>query len=90
MYSDKEKNHRHPVTVMQQVAPYMALGTQLAVTVLLLGGLGWLAGNHYGITPWGLVTGLCLGSAIGFVQFFRSVERLLAADQRRKRRKENG
>lgn len=69
---------------MQQLAPYMALGSQLTVTVLLLGGIGWLVDDHYGWTPWGLVTGLCLGACVGFVQFLRSVRQLLEADKKRK------
>jgi len=85
MFSRRPKRNQGPATVMQQVAPYMALGSQLTVTVLLLGGIGWLADEHYGWTPWGLVGGLCVGSCVGFVQFLRSVQRLLAADQRRKK-----
>lgn len=75
---------------MQQVTPYMALGTQLAVTVLLLGAVGWYIDNQLNTAPWWLIGGLCVGSGIGFTQFLRSVQRLLEADKRRKQGKENG
>lgn len=84
MDSPGSARSKRPTAVMQQVAPYMALGTQLSVTVLFLGGMGWLADNHWNSTPWGLIVGLCLGSVVGFVQFLRSVKRLLAADAKRK------
>ena len=33
--------------------------------------LGWLVDRYFGSAPWGLVTGIVLGSAIGFFQFVR-------------------
>jgi F0F1-type ATP synthase assembly protein I len=69
---------------MRELAPYLMLGTQLAVTVLFLGGIGWLIDDRFGSTPWGLVGGLCLGGVVGFVQFLRSTQRLLERDQQRK------
>ena len=62
----------------------MMLGTQLAVSILLLGGLGWLVDNYMASEPWGLVTGLTLGCVFGFVQFLRSVQRLLRREQESK------
>jgi F0F1-type ATP synthase assembly protein I len=33
--------------------------------------LGWIADLLLGISPWGIVGGIVLGSIIGFLQFFR-------------------
>jgi len=33
--------------------------------------LGWLIDLILGISPWGIVAGIVLGSVIGFIQFFR-------------------
>jgi ATP synthase protein I len=84
MSSQRSEDDQRPKTVVQQLAPYMALGTQLAVSVLFLGGIGWLIDAQAGSTPWGLVVGLCLGSVVGFVQFLRSVQRMLELDEQRK------
>ncbi len=62
----------------------MNLGTQLAVSVLLLGGLGWFIDDRADTSPWGLVIGLSVGSVVGFVQFLRSVQRLLQRDKEQK------
>ncbi len=68
-------------SVMRQLAPYMVLGTQLAAAVLVLGGAGWLIDDHFATDPWGLVIGLCVGSVVGFYQFLKNVQQLLARDQ---------
>lgn len=85
MFSRKPAQKVGAATIMQQVAPYMALGSQLTVTVLLLGGIGWLVDDRLGWTPWGLISGLLVGSGVGFVQFLRSVQRLLNASQQQKK-----
>lgn len=68
-------------SVMRQLAPYLNLGTQLAATVLLLGGAGWLIDDRLATSPWGLVIGLCVGSVVGFVNFLRSVQQLLRREK---------
>lgn len=40
--------------------------------------LGWLADLLLGTSPWGIVVGVVLGSAIGFVQFFRISSQIFA------------
>jgi len=61
---------------MRQLAPYLSLGTQLAASVLVMGGLGWFADDYFGTTPWLLVVGLSLGSTVGLIQFLRAVTAL--------------
>lgn len=78
-------------SVMRQLAPYLNLGTQLAATVLVLGGAGWLIDDRAATEPWGLVIGLSVGSVVGFVNFLRSVQQLLRRDsEERTREKEVG
>ncbi|MFN4908200.1 MAG: AtpZ/AtpI family protein [Bacteroidota bacterium] len=61
---------------MQQLAPYMALGGQLAATVLVCTALGWWIDTMLESEPIGLVSGAVLGSIVGLMQFLRMVIRL--------------
>jgi F0F1-type ATP synthase assembly protein I len=69
---------------MRELAPYLTLGTQLTMTVLFLGGIGWLIDDSYGTSPWWLVVGLILGCVIGFYQFLRSLQQMLKRDKERR------
>ncbi|MGH9818598.1 MAG: AtpZ/AtpI family protein [Pyrinomonadaceae bacterium] len=40
--------------------------------------LGWIADLLLGISPWGLVGGIVIGSIIGFIQFFRISSQIFA------------
>lgn len=62
---------------MRQMAPYLNLGAQMAVTILVLGGAGWWIDSKWQTTPWGLIIGLMLGSALGLTQFLRMIQQLL-------------
>lgn len=66
---------------MRQIAPYLSLGTQLAASVLVPGGAGWLADRYLNTQPWLLVVGLSLGSILGMMQFFRTVSQLSKRDK---------
>ena len=60
---------------MREAAPYLGLGTTLAVTVLAgLGGGYWLDGR-LGTRPAFLLLGGCLGLAAALVHFFKTVSR---------------
>lgn len=67
----------------------MALGSQLAASVLVLGAIGWFADNHFGTSPTWLIVGLSVGSVVGFVQFFRSVQAILNDQKTKSEEKEN-
>lgn len=43
--------------------------------------LGWIADLVFGISPWGLVGGIVLGSVIGFVQFFRITSQIFGSSK---------
>lgn len=46
-------------------------GIALFAAVVFMMVLGWGADVLLGTSPWGIVGGIVLGSAIGFIQFFR-------------------
>lgn len=43
--------------------------------------LGWLADLILGSSPWGIVVGIMLGAAIGFLQFFRITSQIFKNDR---------
>ena len=53
--------------------PYLTLGLQLALTVVVFFFIGRWVDNWLGTSPWLMIVGLGLGIAGGFLQFFRTV-----------------
>jgi F0F1-type ATP synthase assembly protein I len=51
-------------------------GIALFAAVVFMMVLGWGADLLLGTSPWGIVGGIVLGSAIGFIQFFRLTSRI--------------
>jgi F0F1-type ATP synthase assembly protein I len=59
-----------------EFAPYLTLGLQLAISVVVFFFVGrWLDGQ-FGTSPWLMIAGLLIGTAGGFIQFFRTVAAL--------------
>jgi F0F1-type ATP synthase assembly protein I len=59
-----------------EFAPYLTLGLQLAISVVVFFFVGrWLDGQ-FGTSPWLMIGGLLIGTAGGFIQFFRTVAAL--------------
>ncbi|MFN8359902.1 MAG: AtpZ/AtpI family protein [Candidatus Kapaibacterium sp.] len=57
--------------VFQELAPYMALGTQMMVTLCTFGGIGWLIDSHYQTSPIWTVSLLvfgCVAAMVGFIK----------------------
>lgn len=63
-------------TAMQQAAPYLGLGVQLASTVLFCGAVGFWVDSRCSSSPVGVLSGVVIGSVVGMVQFLRTVKRL--------------
>ena len=63
-------------SAMQQAAPYLGLGVQLASTVLVCGAVGYWVDSTYSSSPIGVLSGVVIGSVVGLVQFLRTVQRL--------------
>lgn len=59
--------------IIAELAPYMSLGIQMTMTILLLGGIGWWMDSSRNGSKAYTVTGLVLGSVIGLVNLLRAV-----------------
>jgi F0F1-type ATP synthase assembly protein I len=60
---------------LQEVAPYLGIGTSLAATVLAGLGAGYWADTRLATKPVGLLVGGVFGIAVALYQFFRTVSR---------------
>jgi F0F1-type ATP synthase assembly protein I len=71
--------------------PFLTLGLQLAITVVVFFFLGRWFDAWRGTDPWGMLLGLAIGVAGGMVSFFRTVIALGKAEDREmaERRKES-
>lgn len=60
----------------QPLMGLLSVGTVLVAAILI----GWFVGKwidgRLGIAPWGMVSGVLLGTAAGFVELFRVVKKL--------------
>ena len=79
-------------SAMRSIAPYLTMGIQLALSVVVFFFLGkWLDGE-FKTSPWLMFAGLILGSVGGMIKFIRSVTQLAqrqdALDAERKHQKE--
>ena len=63
-------------TAMQQAAPYLGLGVQLASTVLFCGAVGYWIDSTISSSPIGVLSGVVIGSVVGMIQFLRTVQKL--------------
>ncbi|MEP7235087.1 MAG: AtpZ/AtpI family protein [Ignavibacteriota bacterium] len=54
-YQDDDSEYRK---AMQENAPYLTLGVQMAFTIVAFAGLGWWLDKHYGTNYW---IGICSG-----------------------------
>jgi ATP synthase protein I len=56
-----------------EMGPYLTLGLQLAITVVVCFFLGRWLDSVFDSAPWLMIAGLALGVIGGFVNFFRTV-----------------
>lgn len=55
---------------------YLSLGLQLAISVVAFFFLGYWLDGRCGTTPWLTIAGLVIGTAGGFIKFFRTAMQL--------------
>lgn len=67
--------------VYQEYGPYLTLGIQLGVTVVIFLLAGVWADSKLASSPLFTLLGLLLGSAGGFIKFFRTVSQLEQKDR---------
>jgi F0F1-type ATP synthase assembly protein I len=58
---------------LREAAPYLGIGTSLAVTVLLGIGAGYWVDGRLGTQPLFLLVGAAFGLLAGFLQFYKTV-----------------
>ena len=58
----------------------LSAGIALFGSVAFMLIIGWFADLLLGTSPWGIVAGIVVGSAIGFLQFFRTTSQILKKD----------
>jgi F0F1-type ATP synthase assembly protein I len=56
-----------------EVGPFLTLGLQLALSVVVFFFLGRWLDNRFNTAPWLMITGLVIGIVGGFISFFRTV-----------------
>lgn len=60
----------------RDVAPYVGLGTQIVLTMLIFVGAGYFLDQRLGTTPWLLLAGTLMGMVVVFIYLFRIVGQL--------------
>lgn len=60
---------------LSDLGRYAGLGLQFALTMAVLGGLGWWLDSKFGTLPWLLVAGVLIGALGGFVRIVKAVPR---------------
>lgn len=66
--------------VARQTGLAYTIGIAFFVAILFMGFLGWLVDLLLGISPWGIVGGIVLGSIVGFLQLFRTSSKIFKKD----------
>jgi ATP synthase protein I len=72
MTNSEEQPEKSGSPWVRDFAPYLTIGMQLAIGVVAFFFLGRWLDSLWGTTPWLMVVGLILGTAGGFISFFRS------------------
>lgn len=67
------KDPKRMVSALRETAPYLGLGIQLAVAVLVFYYVGAWADRKFDTAPWLMVVCVMIGVAGGIFQFFRTV-----------------
>lgn len=76
MFQIDSKPESLAATARKSGLAYAAAITLFAAIAFLLG-IGWIVDLFLGISPWGKVGGIVLGSIIGFYQFFKLTSQIL-------------
>ena len=72
----RKRDDQVPGQIYREVAPYLALGIQLAAGVVVFFLIGWWLDTRYGTTPTYKLIGLVIGSVGGMIKFLKSVMEL--------------
>lgn len=75
----EQKKWRHD---LGEVTPYLSIGVQLAATMVVYVGLGWLVDRWQDTTPLFLIVGSVVGMVAFFVQLIRVSKELSARNRK--------
>jgi len=73
---DSEEPGRGKQPWGQELGPFLTLGIQLALSVVVFFFIGRWVDGKLNTEPWFMLVGLIIGVTGGFVKFFRTVSRL--------------
>jgi ATP synthase protein I len=66
-----------PAETVRKSGLAYAAGITLVGAIVVMLFIGWGVDSFLGSSPWGIVSGIILGSVIGFYQFFRLTSQIL-------------
>lgn len=66
------ERRKDPRAVYRELGPYMAMGGQLALSMVGFGAIGYYADIQCGTHPWLLLAGLLLGATGGMIKLIRT------------------
>ncbi|MBI2428525.1 MAG: AtpZ/AtpI family protein [Ignavibacteriales bacterium] len=73
--------------VLQSTGPYLTLGAQLAITVVVFFFIGKYADEYFETKPWLMVSMIIVGAIGGLIKFFRTVIDLSNKEENERRNK---
>ncbi len=70
--------------MIQEAAPYLGMGLQLAAAVVVFYFVGSWADEKLNTAPWLMIAGVTVGAVGGFFQFFRNAAELSKKESTKK------
>lgn len=77
-------------TWITEFGPYLTIGMQLAIAVVGFFFLGRWLDDVFETAPWLMIIGLMLGTAGGFISFFRSVTSMVKRERKLEHKSSKG
>lgn len=69
-------DHENQAGLIAKGMKYAGVATQFAITLGVLGYIGLSADQKYGSDPWGVLTGILLGMALGIWSMLKQLAKL--------------
>lgn len=85
MTTDDEHRDEENRSAMLSAGPYLTLGIQLALTVVVVFFIGRYLDEKFSTSPWLMIAALFVGCTGGLIKFIRTVNELSKQDDERAR-----